>query len=143
MRYVRVVIDTSIIVAGLRSRLGASHRILTLIANRRLVPLLTTSVFLEYEDVLLRAEQRLATGMSERDVAGFLSAFASAAEPVDVHFRWRPQLRDADDEMILEAAVNGGADALIAHNVHDFRVAAGIFELSVLAPGEFLKEMEK
>ena len=143
MRYARVVVDTSIIVAGLRSRLGASYQVLMLIADQRLVPLLTTAVFLEYEDVLLRPEQRLATGMSEKDVAGFLSAFASAAEPVEVHFRWRPQLHDADDEMILEAAVNGGADALITHNVDDFRPAARNFEIPVLSPGELLQELEK
>ncbi len=82
----RVVLDTSVLVAGLRSRLGASNRLLAQVAEGRCVPLVTTAVFLEYEDVLLRPEHRLATGMSERDVAGFLAALASAAEPVDVHF---------------------------------------------------------
>ena len=75
----RVVLDTSVLVAGLRSQLGASNRLLMRVAEGRLIPLVTTAVFLEYEDVLLRAEHRLATGMSERDVAGFLAAFASAA----------------------------------------------------------------
>ena len=65
----RVVLDTSVLVAGLRSRLGASNRLLALVAEGRCVPLVTTAVFLEYEDVLLRPEHRLATGMIERDVA--------------------------------------------------------------------------
>src|ERR1700678_4001102 len=90
----RLVVDTSVIVAGLCSQLGASNRVLTLVAERQLVPLVTTALFLEYEDVLNRAEQRLATGMAKEDVSGFLAAFASAADPVDVHFMWRPQLAD-------------------------------------------------
>ena len=67
------------IVAGLRSHLGASNRMLTLVAERRLVPLVTTALFFEYEDVLNRPEQRLATGMAKEDVVGFLAALASAS----------------------------------------------------------------
>jgi predicted nucleic acid-binding protein len=103
----------------------------------------TTALFLEYEDVLLRAENRLATGMSESDVEAFLAAFASAAQGVDVSFRWRPQLRDPNDELVLEAAVNGKAGALVTHNVRDFVDAARLFDLSVLLPREALKELER
>jgi putative PIN family toxin of toxin-antitoxin system len=136
------VLDTSVIIAGLRSRRGASNRLLELIAVERFRPLVSTALFLEYEDVLLRPENRLATGMSEADVEGFLTAFASAAEGVDVNFRWRPQLRDPKDELVLEAAVNGRADALVTHNVRDFQAAAGPFKLRVRLPRELLKELE-
>lgn len=115
-----IVLDTSVVVAGLRSRLGASNRLLILVAEGRLKPLLTTALFLEYEDVLCQAEQRLATWMDEEDVAGFLAALASAAEPVEVHFIWRPQLADPADELVLEAAINGQAEAVVTHNVRDF-----------------------
>jgi len=142
MQYRRVVLDTSVIVAGLRSRLGASNALLTRVAGKRLVPLVTTALFLEYEEVLLRPEQRLATGMREADIAGFLAAFASAAEPIEVHFQWRPQLPDPDDEMVLEAAVNGRADALITHNIDDFAPVARTFSIPVLTPGKLLKELE-
>lgn len=139
----RVVLDTSVIVAGFRSRTGASNLLLQAVAKGRLRPLATTALFLEYEDVLLRAEQRLATGMSEADVEGALAALASAAEPVEVHFRWRPQLADPSDELVLEAAVNGSADFLVTHNVKDFEPAAGKFELKVITPQECLKEMKR
>ncbi len=137
----RAVIDTSVLVAGLRSRRGASNALLALVAEGEVRPLVTTSLFLEYEEVLLRAEQRLATGMSEADVAGFLAAFASASEGVEVHFQWRPQLGDPADEMVLEAAINGHADALVTHNIVDFAAAARRFGLRVVTPGDLLKEL--
>lgn len=136
----RVALDTSVLVAGLRSRLGASNRLLELIAAGRCVPLVTTAVFLEYADVLLRPEHRLATGMSEDDVTDFLAALASAAEPIEVHFQWRPQLPDPADELILEAAVNGRADAIVTHNVRDFQAAAKAFGMPVLTPAQVLQE---
>ena len=139
----RVVLDTSVIVAGFRSRTGASNLLLQAVAKGRRRPLVTTALFLEYEDVLLRAEQRLATGMSESDVEGALAALASAAEPVEVHFRWRPQLADPSDELVLEAAVNGSADFLVTHNLRDFETAAGKFGLRVITPQECLKEMKR
>ncbi len=76
---------------------------------------MSTALFLEYEDVVERPEIRLATGMREGVVDGFLAALASAAEGVEVNFRWRPQLSDPKDELVLEAAVNGEADALVTH----------------------------
>ena len=138
----RVVLDTSVILAALRSRKGASNRLVELVALERLRPVVSTALFLEYEDVLQRPENRLATGMSEGDVEGFLAAFASASEGVDVNFRWRPQLKDPNDELVLEAAVNDRADALVTHNVRDFKVAARLFKLRVLLPRELLKELE-
>jgi len=139
----RVVLDTSVLVAGLRGQLGASNRVLFAVAEKRCVPLVTTALFLEYESVLLRAEQQLATGMNSVDVEGFLAAFASAAEPVELNFLWRPQLRDPADEMILEAAVNGRAAAVVTHNVDDFRPATTQFGVRTLTPAEFLKELAK
>jgi len=139
----RVVLDTSVLVAGLRSQLGASNRVLRAVAERRCVPLVTTAVFLEYESVLLRPEQRLATAMSPEDIEGFLAALASTAEPVEVNFLWRPQLRDPADELVLEAAVNGRAAAIVTHNVTDFRSGANRFGVATLTPAEFLKELRK
>jgi putative PIN family toxin of toxin-antitoxin system len=138
----RIVLDTSVIVAGLRSRLGASNRLLELVAEERLVPLATTALFLEYEEVLRRPEQRLVTGMDEKDIAGFMAAFASAAEPVEVHFLWRPQLADPDDEIVLEAAVNGRSKVIVTHNARHFQPAAGEFGIEVVLPGTFLKRFK-
>ena len=80
--------------------------------------------------------------MTEKDVAEFLAAFAAAAEPVEVHFRWRPQLDDPDDEMAFEAAINGAADVLITHNVRDFADVSRNFSMRVMTPRDLLKELE-
>jgi putative PIN family toxin of toxin-antitoxin system len=139
----RAVLDTSVLVAGFRSRNGASNLLLRAVARGAIRPLVTTALFLEYEDVLLRPEHRIASGLSPDQVERALAALASAAEPVEVHFRWRPQLRDTADELVLEAAVNGRADALITHNTRDFLLAAKRFGLRVVTPQACLKEFVK
>lgn len=137
----RVVLDTDVIVTALRSATGGSNAVLREAALGRLTPLVTPALFLEYEAVLKRPEQRLAHGLGLRDIDRFLTALASACEPVEVSFQWRPQLADANDEMVLEAAVNGRADALVTHNVRHFDKGATTFGLRVLRPGELLREL--
>ena len=139
----RVVLDTSVIVAALRSSAGAGNAVLRLVARGDVVPLVTTALFLEYEEVLKRPDQRLAHGLDPVEIDRFLAALASASEPVEVRFQWRPQLSDPADEMVLEAAVNGRADALVTHNIRHFAVATATFGLRVLRPGDLLVEMRR
>lgn len=137
----RVVLDTDVVVTSLRSASGGSNAVLREVAYGRLVPLVTPALFLEYEAVLKRPHHRLAHGQSLRGIDRFLAALASACEPVEVSFRWRPQLSDPDDEMVLEAAVNGRADGLVTHNLRDFASGAARFGVRALRPGELLKEL--
>ncbi len=137
----RVVLDTAIIVTALRSATGGSNAVLREAASGRLTPLVTPALFLEYEAVLKRPEQRIAHGLGLHDIDRFLAAFASACEAVEVSFRWRPQLPDPNDEMVLETAVNGRADALVTHNIRDFTKGAARFGVRILKPGELLKEL--
>ena len=137
----RVVLDTSIIVTALRSATGGSNAVLREAAHGRLTALVTPALFLEYEAVLKRPEQRLAHGLGLKDIDRFLAAVASACEAVEVSFQWRPQLTDPGDEMVLEAAVNARADALVTHNVRDFAKGAAMFGVPVLRPDELLKEL--
>jgi putative PIN family toxin of toxin-antitoxin system len=139
----RIVLDTSVLVAGFRSRLGAGNATLRLVAERRLVLLATTPLFLEYEDVLKRAEHRLVHGLTSLQLDDVLEELAALIEPVELHFRWRPQVHDTNDEMVLEAAINGDADALVTYNTKDFAVAAERFNLSVLTPADLLKKVRR
>lgn len=138
----RAVIDTSVVVAALRSRLGASNDVLRLVASRDIVPLATPALFLEYEEVLKRPEQRAVHGLDHAKIDLFLATLASAIEPVTVHIGWRPQLRDPSDEMVLEAAINGRADALVTFNVRDFLPTANRFGLAVLRPSDILQKVK-
>ncbi len=138
----RIVLDTSVVVAALRTRLGAGNAVLRLVAQRRVVALATPPLFLEYEDVLKRPEHQLVHGLTPEAVDQFLAELAALVEPVEVHFQWRPQSRDPNDEMVLEAAINGEADALVTYNIQDFAEAGERFRISVLRPGDLLKKVK-
>ena len=138
----RIVLDTTVVVAGLRTRLGAGNAILRLVAHRRLVALATPPLFLEYEDVLKRPEHQLVHGLRPEAIDEFLAELAALVEPVEVHFQWRPQSRDPNDEMVLEAAINGQADALVTYNVADFVGPAERFRISILRPADLLKKVK-
>lgn len=134
---------TSIVVAALRTRHGAANAVLRLVAKRRLVALATPRLFLEYEDVLKRPEQQLVHGLATDAVDRFLAELAALLEPVEIHFRWRPQARDPSDEMVLEAAINGSADGLVTYNVADFRSAGERFGIPILGPGDILRKVKQ
>jgi len=139
----RIVLDTSVVVAGLRTRLGAGNAVLQLVAQRRLTMLASPPVFLEYEDVLKRPEHRLAHGLTPEEIDEFLAELAALIEPVEVHFQWRPQSRDPNDEMVLEAAINGRAEALVTYNTGDFSAIGERFGIAILTPAEILRKVKR
>jgi len=139
---VKLVLDTNVVVAALRSPNGASAALLTAARQGRATLLATVALALEYEAVCRQAEHRLASGLSDRDVDIFLDALIALAEPVETHFMWRPQLRDPGDEMVLEAVANGGADALVTFNVRDFGIAPSHFGVEVLLPREAIRRIK-
>lgn len=137
----KFLLDTNIIVAGLRSPNGASAALLKLILTGEIQPIASVPMFLEYEAVLLRSEHLLAAQLTEADVVNFLNVFAGFIEPVEIFYLWRPQLKDANDDMVLEAAVNGQADVIVTFNTADFLPAANRFNLKLMLPSLFLKEL--
>ncbi len=138
----RLVLDTNVIVAAFRSRNGASNMLLRFADKGMVTPLCSTALFLEYEAVLSREKIRQATGHSLEDVTLVMSALAAIAEGVDISFRTRPMLSDVADEMVLEAALNGQAEAIVTHNVRDFRPALGL-GVTVMTPGEIVRRLNK
>jgi putative PIN family toxin of toxin-antitoxin system len=136
-----VVLDTSVIATAFRSRNGASFALLNLVAKRLLVPLLTPALFLQYQDVLKRPEQLVASRLTSAQVDQRLAAMAVVGEAVTVHFLWRPQLPDPGDELVLEAALNGRADALVTYDIRHVAGAATRFGPSVVRPAEVLEEL--
>lgn len=133
--------DTDSIVAAMRSPTGASAALLLAADDGRLTLSATVPLFIEYEAVCMRAEHMLAAGLDAQGVTVFLDYVADIVEPVEPWFLWRPQLHDASDEMVLEAAVNSGADMLITFNQRHFSQATATFKLNVLLPGEALRRL--
>jgi len=140
MTRIRVVLDTHILVAASRSRQGASFAVLQRLSKGGFVALASVPLFLEYEAVLKRPAQLAIGGRTAAMVDAFLDALSLRAEPVHLHFLWRPQTRDPADEMVLETALNGHADALITFNLNDFS-AARRFRLPVWTPSDFLAQL--
>lgn len=137
----RCVLDTDVIVASLRSSTGASREIIRLVALRQITALASVALFVEYEAVLKRPEQLQAANLTTAQIDTLLDAFANLFVPVAPHFLWRPMLKDPNDEMILETAVNGQADLIITFNTRHFGNAASRFGIEVLRPGESLRRV--
>ena len=141
MKVWRVVLDTNILVAAARSRSGASFALLTALRHAQFTALASVPLMLEYEAVLKRPEQLAASGRSAEMTDAFLDALALRLEPVHLHYLWRPQLRDPADEMVLETALNGRANALVTLNTADFGPASN-FNLPLLTPGAFCQHLK-
>ena len=96
---------------------------------------------LEYEATCRLAEHRLASGLDLDQVGIFVDAVIAMADPVESHFIWRPQLRDPGDELVLEAAVNGRAEAIVTFNRRDFGAIPQRFGIELLLPVEALRRI--
>jgi len=140
---VRLVLDTDVMVAAMRSPTGASAAILWSIRQQQATMLLNLPLALEYEAVCRKADHRLAAGLKEHQVEMFLDTVIAMAEPVETHFLWRPQLRDPNDEIVLEVAVNGRANALVTFNQRDFGNVPSRFGVELLLPREAIRRIRR
>jgi putative PIN family toxin of toxin-antitoxin system len=136
----RLVLDTYVIVAAMRSPTGASAALLEAALEGALTLLANVALILEYEAVCLREEHQVAAGLSTREGMIFVDAVAALAVPVRSHYIWRPQLKDPADEMVLEAAVNGQAEGIVTFNRRDFGEAPKRFGVSLWLPGQVLRK---
>ena len=137
--FMKLVLDTDVIVAAMRSPSGASAEILRRVRAQQWRMGCSVSLFMEYEAICSRSAHLHAAGWSAQNLDVFMNALAAMIEPVQIHYLWRPQLRDPADEMVLEAAVNSGASALITFNKKHFFIASTLFNLAVLSPSELLR----
>lgn len=137
------VLDTNVLVAAVRSPSGASAEILRQSIKGKFGVLCSVPMFLEYESVLLRPEQLLAAKVNAKDVINLLNVVAGIVQRVDIQFMWRPQLRDPNDDMVLELAVNGlgvGKPVpIVTTNLKDFEPQAGSFGIKVMTPRQFFQ----
>lgn len=140
----RLVLDTDVVLSGLRSTVGASRVLLFAIEAGVVTPLVSVATVIEYEAVLKRAEHMMAMRLDAENVDRFLAAFVAHADHVTPHFRMRPVVQDPDDEMFAELAMNGQADALVTFNLGDYRAddpRAPRLDVPVCRPGDILRRL--
>jgi len=135
-----VVLDTNVIVAGLRSRNGASFQILQRLGTGCFVPVISVPLILEYEEVLTRQQRIL--GLTLKDIQAVIDYLCKASLHQDIYYLWRPALKDPKDEMVLEVAANAQASAIVTFNVRDFEPAHK-WNIEIITPPDFLKLLAK
>lgn len=133
----KFVLDTNILVAATRNCDGPAFALIQEVRQAKVAMCCSPALFLEYEAVLKRPEQLKASSLLDAEVDAILAELAGLICPVTTHYQWRPQLRDPADEMVLEAAVNTQANAIITYNVRDFG-PAGKFGILVTKPQQAL-----
>ena len=132
----RIVLDTSVLVAAARSRNGASYQLVSMLPSSRFNFALTIALYTEWQAVLTRPEH-IPPGVSVEGVQEYLRYLVSLAHHQDVHFLWRPFLHDPDDDMVLECAVASGSQYIVTHNVKDFRRVPEL-KVQAITPADFL-----
>jgi predicted nucleic acid-binding protein len=134
-----LILDTSVLIAGLRSSLGASFALLDLVGSGRFTIGLTAALVLEYEAVCMRSLEAL--GLTADDVRELLDYFCRVGKLAALRFRVRPSVADPDDELVLEAAIATGSDWIVTHNVRDMAAGAVRYGIEVITPGEALRRL--
>jgi len=138
----RVVLDTDVMVAGLSSATGASRRLLLAVLDGEVRMLLSTPLLIEYEAVLTRPAVLAMAGVSAEEVMAVLDELTGLCTPVAFDYRWRPQARDPDDDLVLETAINGGAEVVASFNVADMQAGARWFGIVVERPGIVVRRIK-
>ena len=135
---VKVVLDTAALISAIRSSTGAAAEIVRLAAVGKLTLLMDYKLVCEYRDVALRPQHIAASGRTSEDAEAIIEMLEAMAVPVLVRIKHRPLSQDENDDMVLDVAINGDADAVVTNNIKDFREAAERFGIHVLTPKEFL-----
>ena len=137
---IRVVLDTSVMVAAARSRRGASFAIVQMIPERRFEVCLSVGLYMEWVSVLTRRDN-LPPDITSQKALGFLRHLASLSHLQDIHYLWRPFLPDPDDDMVLELAFAADCKYIVTYNHRDFRGSEQLGILTI-SPADFLKQLQ-
>ena len=138
----KIVIDTCVIVSALKSKNGASYKILSNINRGVFRYGLSVALYLEYESKLLEFSKINLIPLNKKEVNVILSALVFHSNNVPIYYRIRPNLKDENDNMVYECAVNYGADYIVTHNVRDFKDGdLKPFSVEIITPQQFLTKV--
>jgi putative PIN family toxin of toxin-antitoxin system len=139
----RLVLDTNVLLAGLRSKRGASYWLLERLLEETVEAAASAPVLLEYEAVLTRPKKVAEIGWSKSEMQTFLETLAALVVPTDVWFLWRPGFAAMTDEMFVEGAVASSADILVTFNTRDYFVASRQFTFEIKTPGQTMNLLKQ
>ena len=134
----RIVLDTNVLVAGLRSSLDASHRLLSLVGTGRFIHVVSVALLFEYEAAVKQPESGIRLPRTVID--DILDYICAVGEHQQIYFLWRPTLPDPNDDLVLEVAAHGGCDRIVTFNTRDF-VGSARLGIQVETPAEFLRSL--
>ncbi|MBN1471754.1 MAG: putative toxin-antitoxin system toxin component, PIN family [Syntrophaceae bacterium] len=134
----KIVIDTNVIFAALKSRRGASYKLVSLLPSKNFSIAISVPLIIEYEYVLRRG--KLPPNITDRDISDLIDFFCQIGDQQDIFFLWRPFLSDPSDDLVLEVAIAGDCDAIITYNKRHFK-NVDKFGLRIIDPKEFLTEI--
>ncbi|TQV81032.1 putative toxin-antitoxin system toxin component, PIN family [Exilibacterium tricleocarpae] len=137
----KLVLDTDVIVAAMRSPKGASAALLDAALNQDLIMLASVPLFVEYDAKCTDPRHWTEAELTGEQAHSFVNGIATMIKPVKTHFLWRPVLRDPNDEMVLEVAMNGQADAIVTFNHRDFGGVSERFNVDILLPSEAIRRV--
>jgi putative PIN family toxin of toxin-antitoxin system len=138
---VKIVLDTASFVAAVRSSGGAAGEVLRMIFREEVVALMDFKLGLEYREVALRPEHVNASALNRGEILELIEALEAFSEPVEVLIKNRPLTSDPDDDMVMDVAINGVAEALVTGNTKHFASAGKRFGIPVLSPTELLQQI--
>jgi putative PIN family toxin of toxin-antitoxin system len=138
----KIILDTNVLVSAFGSAEGSSRWVLRGALNGLFHPVVSLPLFMEYEDVLKRAEIRARCPLNDAELEDLIDAYASRCEMVELYYAWRPNLRDEGDNHVFELAVAAQNATLIAWNLRDFASAELRFpHVRVITPAQWKKEI--
>jgi len=134
-----VVIDTNVWISALISKNGDSRNIIRLAFKDKILPQISTSLFLEYETVMKRHKIQNLCPLTLEEQNDLFQAFLSTCKWNEIFYLWRPNLSDEDDDFLIELAVASNSKVIITENKRDIRSGELKFDFEVLTPKEFLE----
>lgn len=137
---IRIVIDTNVLIGALIGKeYGANRKLLELCLKGEFQPLISYTLFSEYEDLINRSSIMDLCKRSPEETNILFDGFLSVCELVKIYYLWRPNLVDEDDNYLVELAIAGNAEVLVTHNIKDFKRSQLKFpQLQIQQPQEII-----
>jgi putative PIN family toxin of toxin-antitoxin system len=137
----KIVVDTSVWISALITKNSKARELLRFVFQKKLCPQMSEALFREYEEVMKRKKIQTLTPLTIAEQNDLFEAYLSTCKWNEIYYMWRPNLKDENDNFVVELAVASGAEAIITYNIKDFKSAELVFKHKIVTPENFIEEM--